>query len=37
MLDLGSEPIIYHGYTLTTKLNFSDVVQTIKASICKLS
>ena len=25
-----TEPIIYHGYTLTTKLPFHKVIQTIK-------
>ena len=27
---LKTEPIIYHGYTLTTKLSFHKVIQTIK-------
>ena len=27
-----SQPIIYHGHTLTTKISFRDVVQTIAES-----
>ena len=27
-----SEPIIYHGFTLTSKLPFREVIQTIKVS-----
>lgn len=26
----GGEPIIYHGHTLTSKILFRDVVQTVR-------
>jgi len=29
----SGEPIIYHGYTLTTKLPFREVIQTIKVGV----
>ena len=30
---IGGEPVIYHGYTLTTKLPFREVIHTIKVSV----
>jgi hypothetical protein len=34
---VGREPLIYHGYTLTTKLPFTDVIRTIKDYAFRMS
>jgi len=33
----NGEPIVYHGYTLTTKIKFEDVIKTIAEKAFQLS
>lgn len=33
----NGEPVIYHGYTLTSKILFKDVIETIKEFAFKVS
>lgn len=33
----NGEPVIYHGYTLTSKILFKDVIKTIKNYAFKVS